>query len=529
VSDHDAPAVVYLEADDEITSVVRRVRDAETDRIIVVAPGRSRATSSAVALRLLARAGEEAGREVAIVGDALTRSLAGEAGIAAYGTLDDARRAEPSPEPPTEARHAAIHVVRGSEETAEAPIAVPTAAAIAADEATRAVPVQPRPAMPRSTSRAGGSRRPALAAAAAVVIVALVVGFAGATVLPGATVTIEPTTQAVGPVAYVIDVAQPERVDGTVRAEATVTATGAYDIERPASGTVTLFNWTFFPVNVPAGTFVAAGEQAFATQADVTVQRGRLTIDGRILAGQADIAVEASVPGPTGNVEAGAIDVVVNPSVDAQLRGFPENPERRVENAEPTSGGADESGTEITQDDVDAAVQALTADLRGRVDDALSEHADAVVAQPEAADPRLDGLEDLVGTRDEPEATISGRLRWAAVVADPNEVIEAARQQLAEDASVVPSGHALLPESIDIEIGEASLAGDSMRVDVTARGESAAQFDGTEVAALVAGLSKEEAEAALAELGNATVELWPDWVTSVPTMGWRIEVRVAER
>jgi hypothetical protein len=235
------------------------------------------------------------------------------------------------------------------------------------------------------------------------------------------------------------------------------------------------------------------------------------------------------VPGPTGNVEAGAIDVVVNPSVDAQLRGFPENPERRVENAEPTSGGADESGTEITQDDVDAAVQALTADLRGRVDDALSEHADAVVAQPEAADPRLEGLEDLVGTRDEPEATISGRLRWAAVVADPNEVIEAARQQLAEDASVVPSGHALLPESIDIEIGEASLAGDSMRVDVTARGESAAQFDGTEVAALVAGLSKEEAEAALAELGNATVELWPDWVTSVPTMGWRIEVRVAER
>ena len=61
MNDHEAPAVVYLEADDEITSLVRRVRDAETDRIIVVVPGRSRATSSAVALRLLARAGGRPG------------------------------------------------------------------------------------------------------------------------------------------------------------------------------------------------------------------------------------------------------------------------------------------------------------------------------------------------------------------------------------------------------------------------------------------------------------------------------------
>ena len=128
-------AVLYLEADDEITSVVRRVRAADAERVIVVVPGRSRATSSAVALRLLARAGEEEGREVAVVGDALTRSLATEAGIAAYATLDDARRAEPAAAgEPTEVHHAAIHVVRGTDETVATP-------AIAADEATRAVPL----------------------------------------------------------------------------------------------------------------------------------------------------------------------------------------------------------------------------------------------------------------------------------------------------------------------------------------------------------------------------------------------------
>ena len=53
--------------------------------------------------------------------------------------------------------------------------------------------------------------------------------------------------------------------------------------------------------------------------------------------------------------------------------------------------------------------------------------------------------------------------------------------------------------------------------------------DANEVADRIAGLAPDDAEAALEDLGHATVELWPDWVASVPTMGWRIEVRVAER
>src|SRR5918999_2656554 len=88
-------ALLYLESDDEVTTVVRRLRSATEPRVVVVAPGRSRATSSVVALRLLARVGAEEGRELAVVGDSLTRSLAGEAGLAAYVTVDDARRAEP--------------------------------------------------------------------------------------------------------------------------------------------------------------------------------------------------------------------------------------------------------------------------------------------------------------------------------------------------------------------------------------------------------------------------------------------------
>jgi hypothetical protein len=529
VNDHEAPAVVYLEADDEITSLVRRVRDAETDRIIVVVPGRSRATSSAVALRLLARAGEEAGREVAIVGDALTRSLAAEAGLAAYGTLDEARRAEPPPEPPTEARHAAIHVVRGTEETVEAPIAVPAAAAIAADEATRAVPVQPRAAPRQAASRPGAGRRPMLAAAAAVVIVALVVGFAGATVLPGATVTIEPVTASVGPVPYAIDVDEPDRLEGTAQAETTVTATGTYDVLERATGTVTLFNWSAFDQPIEAGTLVAAGLQAFETVEGVVVPSGSLTPFGTIRAGEAVVGVVASEPGPQGNVDAMAIDTILSQGADARLRGFRNNSSRRVENAAPTSGGVDESGTRITRRDVNAAVQALTADLRAQVADALPDDSDTIVVQPDLPEPAIEGIDDLVGTRDQAQAQISGSIEWEAFVASRGEVIEAARQRMLDDPAVVQTGHAVLPDGVEVDIEEANLDGGRMRVDVTARGSSVAQIDGNEVAALVAGLPKDEAEAALAGLGNATVDLWPGWVASVPTMTWRIEVQVVER
>jgi hypothetical protein len=512
----ETTAVVYLEADDEITSVVRRVRSADADRVIVVAPGRSRATSSAVALRLLARAGDEDGREVAVVGDPLTRSLAAEAGLAAYATLDEARRAEvPVIDEPAEARHATIHVVRGTDETVATPV-------MTAEEQTRPVVVV-RP--PAATSK---RRRPLIAMIAAAIAALLVLGLAGAAVLPGATVTIDPLTEEVGPVAYVIDVDEPEQLGGTAEARATVTATGEYENQQPATGTVTLFNWTFFPVTVPAGTFVAAGEQAFATQAEVTVPRGSLTPDGRIAAGDIDVDVVAAAAGPAGNVEAEAINVVVDQSVDAELRGFPENPEPRVLNAEATSGGVAEAGVRFTRRDVNTAVEALTADLRGQIGDAMAEQAGEIVVQPDLAEPTITGLDGLVGTRDQAEATIEGTLDWEAWSADRDDVIDAARQQVVDDPSAVPEGHALLADSVDIAIEEANLDGGRLRVDVSATGRSAAEIDAGDVAQRIAGLTVAEAEAALAHLGSVTVEAWPDWVGSVPSWPWRIEVRVAE-
>jgi hypothetical protein len=536
----DEATILYLEADDEVTSVVRRIRASEAERIILVAPGRSRALSSVVAIRLLGRAADQAGRTVAVVGDALTRSLASEAGIAAHATLDDARSGDLSAAADPPAR-AAISVVRGpaTQDTAPtlAAAAVPSAitpppTSAGPDDLTRtslpaAVDRGPtkRPTRPvRRPSASGGGGGRALLLALAMLLVGVVA--AGAFVLPAATVTLRPTLVGIGPVTYPIDAGNAERLTGEVEHTTTVVASGTYEDHQPAAGTVVLFNWTFFPVRVPEGTFVAAGEQAFATQAEVVVPRGSLTGDGRIAAGDIAVAVVAAAAGPDGNVGAEAIDTVVNEGIDAQLRGFPENPERRVINPEATSGGTDATGPEILQADVDAALATLRASLSEAIADAIPDDGGIVVLPEERAEPEVAGARDLVGRRDQAEVQLTGTQAWEAWLVDPDAAETAAIDRLETDPGLVPDGYAILPESATVELATPTVNDGVLTADATVTASAAPAIDRDEVLATIAGMSPTDAEAALAGIGATDVTLWPGWTSTVPGMAWRVDLRI---
>ena len=91
---------------------------------------------------------------------------------------------------------------------------------------------------------------------------------------------------------------------------------------------------------------------------------------------------------------------------------------------------------------------------------------------------------------------------------------------------MLPSEHALLPVATRVTIGEARVDGDALVVAVSMTGASAPLPDPDEVLRRVRGRSAQEAVAALADLGTATVNLWPDWVQSVPELDWRIDLRI---
>ena len=362
------------------------------------------------------------------------------------------------------------------------------------------------------------------------VLAALLVGagLLAATVLPAATVTVVPVTEPLGPIPYEIRIDDPVRLRGTVEATAPVTATGTYPVQVAATAVVVFRNFNSFNVAVDAGTLVAAGEQAFETTVDIVVPAGTLTAEGTILAGEESASVVAAAVGPNANVPPEAIDTILSQNVAARLRGFPNNNQRLVLNPEATAGGIDDIGTEITQPDVDAALAAMLEELDVAVADALDATDDAIFVDPaDPPEPAVEGLDGLVGTRDQESAEISGTLAYDRLSVERNEVIAMATERLLDDAAILPPGHELVASGTEVSIGEARRDGDALIVTVTVTSASTPAVDRDEVIERVRGRSVDEARAALADLGDPTVELWPGWVGAVPELDWRIDVVIA--
>ena len=333
----DDTSLIYLEPDDEITTVVRRLRETDAPRVILVAPGRTKATTSAVGLRLVGALARDEGREIVLVGDAAARSLAAEAGIAAVASVAEARSLAVGAMPAsagTAPERARISVVRG-ERRPVGPVPQPAEPAarppVDRFDETRPVPVAaPAIAPPRAKRRTATRRRPDARrlpgpAVAALLLLVLLGGVAGAAVvLPGATVRIVPAAQAIGPFSYDVALPVAGTEQGTLTASADGTATGE-DVQLvAATGTVTFLNYTYVVVEVPQGTKVSAagGTVVFTTTERILVPAGDQPIRSAIVPGEGSVGVVAADAGKGGNVPAEAIDTVER-RIDSRLKGFP--------------------------------------------------------------------------------------------------------------------------------------------------------------------------------------------------------------
>jgi hypothetical protein len=527
----DESQLLYLEPDDEITSVVRRLREADAARVVLVASGRTKATTSAVAMRLLAQVAAEEGREVALVADPIARSLAGEAGIPAFASVADANADDAVPLEPVPPRRAPIHVVRGEPRPAAPPparVPPPIPASIAGDE-TQAVRLPPPSPAPSRRRRGWALRVPRRAALGALVALLLLAATAAAAVLPGATITIRPATVNVGPRIYDVHPAVQGPDQGEVSLTLPGTATGDHPVLKKATGTVVFMNYSYVVVEIPEGTRVSAsGDVFFTTVERVLAPPGTLTGgDPPIDPGQVSVGVVAEVAGPGGNVAAEAIDTIETRSVDRYLQAFPNQRGRRVINPEATSGGDEDHVPVVKQEDVDAVVAALSTQLRDALDERLAGHADRIYPTVEPPSPVIEIPADLVGKEGEATFELTGTLPYSVPYVLRADVEAAGVERLQADASALPSGTTLLPETIAVNDGPATLDGAAVSVQVSVRAMAAADVDDEQVRELVAGMTREEAKTALADLGDVSVELWPGWVDRVPRLGWRIRIELA--
>ena len=554
-----ADGILYVDVDDEITSAAARIRRAEGSRVVLVLPYGSKVATSRINFRLLARDALIHEKRLSIVApDGATRALAASAGLPVFasvaeyeGSLEDGDRSgggraagalaaaaltgdrdessDASPEgaeaePRTEPDATDATVV----------MAVPTAAAAGAVSASQSV-VRPAPSIPVIGSTRTVPRVPLLIGTAFAALALLVAGVGAYVLLPSASVVVTPREQSVGPqtLSVVADTtaseADPEAgvvpadlISVDVSAQDTFESTGVRVERTRATGRVTFQSLDTSRTNtIPKGSIVSTeGGVQFRTLQSARLPRATVVPPLSINPSTASVPVEAVRNGTTGNVPANAITVVPqaeDPSIT------------QVRNPDSTSGGSRTEFPQVEQEDVDKAIEALQERLAASFQDELG---DPSIAPPDTtifedtallgeATPSVDAAE-LVGQ--ELESFELGLTSTGTVVAvDPSPVESIAQTRL---ESFVSPGYQLVDGSVRIDPGAPVIEGQTVRFPVTVEASQVQVPDAAELKRLILGKPFDEARSILAPFGDVELKLWPDWVTSVPTLDARVDVEV---
>ena len=581
-----AEGIVFLDVDDEITSAASRIRSAPGTKVALVVPNGSRIATSRINFRLLSREALVSNRRLSVVAaDPASRALAASAGLPVFATVAEYESALAGPRPAVV--DDAEPIFQASDGTDE-PVATPTPAAEpprspkrssntagpggaagaaalggaapggASGETVRMpVPVAPtprtaepptprtaepptradtRPPVTPSRSRV----RPAVVAAIAAIALAVVVaGAAAYLLLPSAAIAVTPRqesieiplTIAADPSVTEVDAANSTvpaiRLDVPVKASDTFTTTGRHVEQSTAGGSVTFENYNTGSSNtVPRGSIVSTeGGIRFRTQASVTLPPATLvpTTPVTVQPSRRNVAVTAMRAGPTGNVPANAIRVVPQG----------ENPQLlKVNNSDPTSGGARTETPEVTKPEVDRAVAALNKTLATAFADAIKTGAGAPAGAelfPTTATPGTPTFtpdpSTLVGKAvDTFDLEVNAKGSVTAV--DPSPVRSIAEARLEER---IGADHHLVDGSMHIDVADGTVGEDGqVTFQATARAARVLVVDPDQLRALVKGRTAAEAAAALAPFGAAKVTLWPDWVTTVTGVDARLSIEVNE-
>jgi len=370
--------LLYVEADEEITDLVDRLRDLSLeDEVTFVVPDRARALQSPMSFRLLKRYADSYGKRVNLVsGDPRLQAMSLEAGVTAYPSLaaydtgteihqpalvdePPAPGAAPSTTAPASAEAGARVGGPGGVATLDRPRQASVVSA----------PPKKAPAPPKSP-RPGpsfNSYRPYLIGAGALAILALLVGIL---YLPSATATLSVSGTAIkadvtllgapGTAAGSPDHFVTQAVNASELQSLPGTATGSKSIPaQPSVGEVTFTENCVFlcdsgTTTIPTGTSVSTTDgKRYTTNKAGTVASPR---------GSATVPVKAVTAGPDGNTGAHTI-TTIDRNRDFNLT---------VDNAQATSGGADpRTATVIQQSDIDGPRDVYAKDAVPRITDQL--------------------------------------------------------------------------------------------------------------------------------------------------------------
>ncbi len=551
--------IVYLDADDEITSAANRIRQADDTRVALVIPFGSRVATSRINFKLLAREAMVNGRRLDIVApDASARALAASAGLPVFGSVGEYEAALDAPVPPEES---AVSTAPAAAAVAGLAAAATVATASTGANAVGGIPVAPASADPGLAAAREAEldaivhrgreipvakpRRRGVRAGLVVGLLVLALALVGAgaaayLVLPSAEITVTPQIEDVGPIdvtvradpaATAVDeaagVIPAQTVEIPVEVSGEFTATGKRTVTTPATGGVRWKNCDpSASYTIPRGTIVRTSSGvAFTIDESVFLPVAVISGTGTKLdlkCQTSEVAITAVKEGPAGNVEAGTI------------RTVPARYNRTlitVNNPAATSGGTKEDFARVSKKDVDAALATLEEDLQAQFQAAL-ENPEGVPAAatvfPETAvlgesAPTVDP-ESLVNK--EVESFTLGLTANGTVLAVDASPVEAIVESALKDA--VKPGYELIDGSTRVVVGDGTVDGATVVFAAAGTAEQVRPADGEALRQQILGLPEEEARAILEPYGEVELVLWPGFVSGVPTLQQRVTLVVLD-
>ncbi len=530
--------VISVHPNSTTETLRRRLAQSRARRIVLMLPEDWRELDSLARLRLLQRQAQIQRRELALITrTSSTRKAAQQLGIPAFQDVNEmskhgAWRMDPAL-PPVDPRHPAKDLPdpppwRTGEWTGDGgghqtPSVIRQAARPSLHKARQKriqAEMKVRSPLPQWMQFAGYGL-------VGLFLLALLGGFV-LVVLPAATVTVVPgQSEATATVELTADpsVTVPDLETGLIPARAVETfveVTGSIATtgreqraSDPAVGTVVFTNLGNQPVKIPANTIVSTstGERIeFRTTepADLPGPAGN----------RVSVPIEAVEPGIQGNVRANTIT-----TVGGALRF-----QVRVTNPNATSGGTSSLVPVVKQVDKDNLLDAVYAQAQAQAHDKLLPELTEGEWLPDASVQTYIIAQFFDHFNDEPaeELSLTLRVLIQGIAIDQESAQEAAFHAL-EDA--VPQRAKLVADSIVYLVDpDMTVAGSTVQLKVTAKGNYVIPIDAREMRSAIAGLTPEEAtsllqrEWILADVPQYYLD--PPWKKTLPSIPTRIQIRV---
>jgi len=363
--------IIYIDADEEITSVLDKLKQVSTTAILLVVPKGASLLQSVVNLKLLKKESDEEGKNIALVTtDPVGRNLAGQVGIPVYQDMEGRELVAQAPKPERPPLEDVIEVDMSSREPVDSKVSVHHYLGQQKQTAARPAVV--------------GAQRVLLRRKILIGLGLVIVALAGVTILyPKTTVVLGVESESFSSaIELTIDKKATEAsknssiLPGTeiiVEKEKTATAqaTGKRVVGEKAKGSVTVYNcYQSVPLAVQSGTTLTASGKSFVTTSAVTVPAATIVGPNCTAAGQADVNIEASSVGADLNLGANSTFCVSGYSCSG---GTYVN----AKNSTALQGGSSRDVTYLKQEDIDAAsntakdelVSSATEELKTQAED----------------------------------------------------------------------------------------------------------------------------------------------------------------